>query len=394
MGKTMKPLRIFIIAGELSGDNLGGALMKNMSKELKNQVVFTGVGGPLMQAQGLDSLFDMSKLSIMGLVEVIPKIPMLISKIKQTSQAIIKTKPDAIITIDSPDFCFRVLKKIKQSVPDIPVIHYVAPSVWAWRPERAQKMARYVDHVLALLPFEPPYMQAVGMSCDFVGHPAAFCAVLEAEILKKFKAKIGQASPIITLLPGSRLGEIKRMMPIFKQVVERVVMSYPDAKFILPAAKTVSLELNQQLKGWNIKPIVLQGKGNAEVIEREKSLAYAISDIALATSGTVSLELAAQNCPMIVAYKTNWATTRMVKKLAKIDTANLVNIVTKKRLVPEFLFENCNVDKISHALITLLGDKVALKKQKKVLKQTMNALGRGQNMEKYAVKSVLNFLGV
>jgi lipid-A-disaccharide synthase len=389
----MTKLNIFLIAGELSGDRLGGALMEGLLSQTSGKVTFSGVGGPMMQAAGMTSLFDMSDLSVMGLVEVLPKIPMLLSRVEATSKAVIAVKPDALITIDSPDFCLRVAEKVRHVLPDLKIIHYVAPSVWAWRPERATKMAKHVDHVLALLPFEPPYMEAAGMTCDFVGHPVISEPIpLDADILKLRNELNLNAGPIVTVLPGSRVGEIKRMGPIFEAVVQNVQSSHPNVQFILPVAASVEELVKKKTASWSAQPKLLLNEGyTSEQVERRKRTAYALSDAALATSGTVALELAAQNCPMVVAYRANWATTRMVKKLAQIDTANLINIVTDTRVVPEHLFENCTVNNITDSLCKLLDGK---SDQGDALRETMIALGQGQkNAHMWAAQSVLRAIG-
>ena len=208
-------MRVFVIAGEPSGDALGGALMAGLTS-LQPDVVFDGVGGPLMQGQGLTSRFDMSELSVMGIAEVLPKYRHLKRRIREMADAVIETKPDVLITIDSPDFCLRLAKLVK-AASNIRTVHYVAPSVWAWRPKRAAKMARCVDHVLALLPFEPPYMHAAGMACDFVGHPVVAEAVASPEQARAFRAERGlaDADPLVLVLPGSRRGEVGRLGPVF-----------------------------------------------------------------------------------------------------------------------------------------------------------------------------------
>ena len=207
-------MRVFLVAGEPSGDRLGGALMEGL-KTLVPEVQFDGVGGPLMQEQGLVSRFPMSELSVMGLVEVLPKFFHLKRRISETAQAVLDTKPDVLITIDSPDFSLRVAKIVKAG-SDIRTVHYVAPSVWAWRPGRADKMAKVIDHVLALLPFEPPYMERAGMECDFVGHPVASEPIATPQDISAFRQTfdLGDA-PILLALPGSRKGEIERLAPCF-----------------------------------------------------------------------------------------------------------------------------------------------------------------------------------
>ena len=388
----MRDFNLFLIAGEMSGDRLGAALMDGLKAQASDNISFSGVGGPMMQCAGMTSLFDMSDLSVMGLFEILPKIPMLLSRVKTTAAEVIKARPDALITIDSPDFCFRVADKVRAELPDLKIIHYVAPSVWAWRPERAEKMAKHVDHVLALLPFEPPYMQAAGMSCDFVGHPVISepsPSLADKQALKN-QLELGDG-PIVTVLPGSRVGEIKRMGPIFEKVLMNIKSRHHSVQFILPVAASVEALVKQETSHWSVKPKLLLNDGYAsEQVENRKRAAYAISDVALATSGTVALELAAQDCPMVVAYRANWATTRMVKKLAQIDTANLVNIITDTRVVPEHLFENCTVENITNSLCDLLDGN---NQQSNVLHETMIALGQGQkDAHLWAANSVLNVI--
>jgi lipid-A-disaccharide synthase len=385
----MSNLKFFIIAGEMSGDILGASLMSGLITETKGKVSFYGVGGPLMTDVGLNSIFNMSDLSVMGVFEVIPKIPMLLSRIKKTARAVIDEQPDALITIDSPDFCLRVAKIVRLALPKIKIIHYVAPSVWAWRPERAFKMAKNIDHVLALLPFEPPYMEDAGMTCDFVGHPVISNAIVKPKAIEKLRANLElHAGPIITVLPGSRIGEIKRMCPIFKDVLINIKEKIPDVQFILPAASTVEDLVISTIKNWEVKPKLLLSMDYSVLeISNRKYAAYAVSSAALATSGTVALELASQNCPMVVAYKANWITTKMVEKLAKIDTANLINIITDTRKIPEHLFDNCTAENISKSLCNLL---LNGGKQDNVMAEAMDLLGFGnKDSHLWAAKSVL-----
>ncbi|MBV1864157.1 MAG: lipid-A-disaccharide synthase [Rhodobacteraceae bacterium] len=389
-------MSVFVIAGEPSGDKLGGALMAGL-KGL-SAVEFSGVGGPLMQAQGLDSLFDMADLSVMGLLEVLPRVPKLLRRVKQTAAAVIAARPDVLITIDSPDFCLRVAGKVRAVLPDIKVVHYVAPSVWAWRPERAVKMARYVDHVLALLPFEPPLMQVAGMSCDFVGHPVVAEPEPSYDEQLKLAAELGlnpDVGRMVCLLPGSRKGEVTRLLPIYQQVVSRVQAQFPDTQFILPMSGAVAADVREMTRRWNNPPVLLDPAGlDPDAAEARKRAVFYLCDAALATSGTVALELAAAACPMVVAYKANYLTTRMVKKLAQIDTANLVNIVTESRVVPEFLFDACTAEKITPAFLKIMDDPDTRGRQLEACEQTMAALGRGQqNPGLRAARSVLDFIG-
>ncbi|MEM7242076.1 MAG: lipid-A-disaccharide synthase [Pseudomonadota bacterium] len=383
--------KFFIIAGEPSGDRLGASLMSGLQQ--LEDVSFDGIGGPMMAAAGLQSRFPMAELSIMGLVEILPKIPKLLRRIRETAQAVVKAKPDALITIDSPDFTLRVAQKARELLPDLKVIHYVAPSVWAWRPERAEKMARHVDHVLALLPFEPPYMEAAGMSCDFVSHPVIAeptPSPQEGRALRK-ELNIAAKADIITLLPGSRKSEITRMFPIYLDAARGISAKLPMTHFCVAVAPSVAKEVAAQAQAADIPLTLLMPHSESAETEARKRMLYRESALAIATSGTVALELAAQNCPMVIAYKANWATTRMVKKMAQIDTANLINILTNTRVVPEFLFENATAENIEKAALDILiGRDTA---QKTALRQAMHALGKGKKeAHLWVARSVLRFL--
>lgn len=388
------PLKVFIIAGEPSGDKLGGNLMAGLNKLTKGQISFAGVGGEMMQAAGLNSLFPMSDLTIMGLFEVIPSIPKIKRRIDQTAKTAIELRPDVLITIDSPDFCLRVGKKLRAEYPNQFCVHYVAPSVWAWRPERAAKMAKTVNHVLALLPFEPPYMERVGMTCDFVGHPAATEATPTKTQIKTVLSDLGlkPSDEVIAVLPGSRRSEIKRLMPLYKNAIARVLIERPNAQFVLPAARPVLAEVQEQLKGNTLPIHVLDPTAfSPHEAEHRKRAIYAASRAALATSGTIALDLAKQRCPMVVAYKASWLTERAVKRLAKIDRANLINIVTDSYVVPEFLFDKCTAEIAANSLLAILSDDKARDAQIAALNDTMQQLGEGGDPPGMrAAKSVLD----
>ncbi len=363
------PLKVFIIAGEPSGDALGGDVMAGL-KELCSNITFQGIGGPNMQAHGLESLFDMSELSVMGLAEILPKYCHLKRRISQTAQAAIAAAPDVILTIDSPDFCLRVAKLVKAQ-RDIRVVHYVAPSVWAWRPKRAQKMARHVDQVLALLPFEPPFMQAAGMQCDFVGHPVANTAQASRQDCGAFRMRhqIAEDAPLVLVLPGSRGGEVRRLSDVFGQALARFQQTHSNARFVLPVAPSVRGLVTELTANWSVKPILIDSADH-----REKLSAFGAADIALAASGTVSLELAAAQTPMVIAYKMNWLTAAIMRRLMRVDTVTLVNLVSETLVVPEFLMENCTAEAVAQGLSTLLAKP---EKQSSSLDITMDRLGRG-----------------
>lgn len=372
-------LHFFVIAGEPSGDKLGASLMAGLH-DLAPGVRFSGIGGPLMQEQGLESRFQMSELSVMGIAEVLPRLPKLLRLVRETADAVAAQKPDALITIDAPDFTLRVAARAKAALPDLKTIHYVAPTVWAWRPERAAKMARHVDHVLALFPFEPPYMHAEGMTSDFVGHPVIADPVPDASAIAAFRADLGIAPErqILVVLPGSRQGEVSRMEPVFADVAARLFAARPDLQLVVPAAANVADRLAGLVGRWPGEPILLDPRtGGAAASEDKKRLAFAAADLALAASGTVSLELAAMRTPMVIAHRFNWLTTRIIKKKVNLKSATLVNILTDSLDIPEFLFENCRAERIAPYVLDLLADKTKRQAQIAVEDKALDMLGRG-----------------
>lgn len=355
------PVKLFLIAGEPSGDRLGAALMAGL-KSLA-LVDFAGVGGPLMQAEGMGSLFPMEELSVMGIAEVLPKYLHLKRRIREAAEAVLASGAEALITIDSPDFCLRVAALVKAARPEFRTIHYVAPSVWAWRPGRAAKMARVIDHVLALLPFEPPYMTAAGMTCDFVGHPVVSEPLASAGERTAFAG----SGPLLLALPGSRKGEVTRLAPVFGEVVARLKALHPDLRVALPTVRGVAGLVRDLTKAWAVAPQIIEDPGL-------KRGAFAAADVALAASGTVSLELAANACPMVIAYDMHPLTLWLMRRAALIDTVTLVNLVSETRVVPEFIGPDCRAEKIAPALDAVLADPSA---QRAAMELTMDRLGRG-----------------
>lgn len=385
-----EPTRHFyIIAGEPSGDNLGASLMAAL--QAQGPAEFDGVGGMEMRVSGLTSLFEMSELTVMGLSEVLPKLPNLMRRIRQTADDVIAKRPDALITIDSPDFTFRVAAKVRKALPDLKVIHYVAPSVWAWRPGRAAKMARYVDHVLALLPFEPPFMHAAGMSCDFVGHPIAAWREAEAEGIVDYRDALGLSRGQKTLLValGSRRGEVRRLSPIFKDTIALLRQSMPDLALIVPVAEIVR---DQVKDAFTDVPgdVHLLPTGRSQV---GKQLMFASADAALCASGTITLELAAVGTPMVAAYKTTWLTAQIVRRVIRINTANLINLISGRLVVPEFLQEFATPEALHDAALPLLTNDTAASDQRAAFDKVMVAMGRGgPRPEERAAVSVLSVL--
>lgn len=355
-------LTLFLVAGEPSGDRLGAALMAGL-RSLQPDVRFAGVAGPQMQAEGMASLFPMEELSIMGIVEVLPKYLHLKRRIRETAEACLKSGAKALVTIDSPDFGLRVAALVRAADPTIRTIHYVAPSVWAWRPGRAQKMARVVDHVLALLPFEPPYMTEAGMTCDFVGHPV----VAEPLATPQERAAFAGDGPLILTLPGSRKAEVTRLAPIFGQTLALLKLAHPRLRVALPTVRGVEGLVRDLTASWPVRPEIITDPAL-------KRGAFAAADVALAASGTVSLELAANACPMVIAYDLNRLTLWLMRRAARIDTVTLVNLVSETRVVPEFIGDRCTPDLIAPALLDVLSHPET---QQQAMSLTMDRLGKG-----------------
>ena len=367
-------MRVFIIAGEPSGDKLGGALMAGL-KQLHPDVSFEGVGGPLMEARGLRSRFPMDELSVMGIAEILPRYRSLMARIEETAKAVIDSQPDVLITIDTPEFSFRVAKRVK-AASRIRTVHYVAPTVWAWRPDRAARIARFIDHLLALFPFEPPFFTAHGMACDFVGHPVVAEPVASAEEASAFRDAHGLgASPVLLVLPGSRHGEVARLAGIFGASIAPVLAAHPDLKIVVPAAAPVADAVRRAVSYWPGSPVVLHPAGDdPDAAMAAKRAAFKAADVALAASGTVSLELAAARTPMVIGYRMHWLSFRLIRWMALVDTVTLVNLVSETRTVPEFLGPACQPEAIGAAVLELMAHPQA---QTAAMELTMARLGEG-----------------
>lgn len=366
-------MRVFLIAGEPSGDALGAAVMAGL-KELAPGIRFEGVGGPRMIAEGMESLFPMDELSVMGIAEVLPRYFDLKRRIRQCADAVLADPPDLLLTIDSPDFCLRVAKLVK-AASTIRTVHYVAPTVWAWRPGRAAKMARVIDHVLALLPFEPPLMEAAGMACDFVGHPVVTEPVASEAEAAAFRLAHGLGDvPVLLVLPGSRRGEVTRLAPIFGAACARLLQDNPALRLVLPAAEPVAGLVTELTADWPQRPLILDPRETVpQAFAAEKRAAFRAADVALAASGTVSLELAASATPMVIAYDMNWLTREIIRRMLITDTTTLVNLVSDTRAVPEFLGDQCRADRIAPAVQAVFD---APERQRYAMDLAMQRLGR------------------
>ena len=368
-------MKIFIIAGEDSGDKLGSAIIHSLREKLDNPPSFVGIGGTAMTNHGLNSIFLMSELSVMGFVEIAYNYKNLKKRLDQTVSAILDEKPDILLTIDSPEFCFRVAKKVKVVNKSIPIVHYVAPTVWAWRPKRARAISNYIDHVMALFPFEPPYFHRVGLSCDFVGHPIVSEEIATDENIVDLKKEYSLSdAPTILCLPGSRKSEIDRLMPTFGESLIKFSRLIPNANFILPSTPHLYEYSKQYLKFLPSNTVFL----SPEEIGIEKYLAFKkasfkISNLALAASGTVSLELAANNTPMVIGYDMSYFSRQIVQLMMLTNTVTLVNLITGNRHIPECIGVNFNSDKLFLELVRIYSNR---KNQLKDFATTMNLLGR------------------
>ena len=353
--------RIFLIAGEASGDVLGGDVMRDLKQVTGGAVAFSGVGGPEMEKQGLTSIFPMTDLSVMGLAEVIRHLPVLYKRFNETLDAIIKENPDILVTIDAPDFVLRVAKKIKKTKPQIKIIHYVAPTVWAWRAGRAKKISRFLDGLLCLFPFEPPYFTRHGLPAAFVGHSLTRdFPVITQESRQAFRAAHGLEghAPLLCILPGSRKRELESLLPVLADTIDLLKKDRPDLQIIVPTLP----HLIDRLGAIAGKAHVFVPKDRAE-----KYNAFAASDVAIHASGTVALELALCGTPMVTVYKVSALTAVIGKMLIKTPFANLVNILLRHPVVPELLQDEVNAPHVSHVAGALLSHPVLRDTQKEQL---------------------------
>ena len=384
-------MKIFIIAGEDSGDKLGSAIIDSLREAFDGSINFVGIGGNGMMNRGLDSIFPMSDLSVMGLVEIALQYQNLKNRLNQTIQSILDEKPDILLTIDAPEFCFRVAKKIKLSNKDIPIAHYVAPSVWAWRPKRAKKISEFVDHILALFPFEPRYFRDVGIKCDFVGHPIVTESLADEESIAEFKNEYSLADePLILCLPGSRKSEIDRLMPVFGETLEKFSNILPSARFVLPSTPNI-YEYSKKYLGSMPKDIIFLSpeKIGIDKYLKFKKASFKISSLALAASGTVSLELAANNTPMVIGYDMGFLSRQIIGLMLKTETVNLVNLITGNRNIPECVGANFKSENLFLEMVRVYSNN---QNQIKDFRTTMDLLGQNNEPPNdRAANSLLKF---
>ena len=335
--------RVFLIATEESGDRLGAGLMKILRQRLGDAVQFDGVGGRAMAREGLSSLFPIEELSIMGFTAVAARVPKILRLIRHTADAVMAAAPDVLVIIDSPDFTHRVARRVRDREPAIPIVDYVSPTVWAWRPGRARAMVAYIDHVLALLPFEPAvYQRLRGPPCSYVGHPLteqlATLRPSEDEVVRRW-----QEPPVVLVLPGSRRSEVRRHMAVFGDALARLQAEGVAFELVLPTMPHLAEGVRAGIKNWKIEPRIV-------VEESEKRAAFRIARAALAKSGTVTLELALAGVPMVTAYKVGAAEAFILRRAIKVHSVILANLVVGRDVVPEFLQETCTAENLARAL--------------------------------------------
>ena len=367
-----KKLKIYLIAGEPSGDLLGSRFMRAMKKKTDGKVKFAGLGGDTMKAEGLKPLFDVSELAVMGLVEVIPSIPKVLKRIKETVADIVKQKPDVVITIDSWSFSSRVHKALRKLKTGIPQVHYVAPQVWAWKKKRAKTMYKYIDHLLTLFPYEPKYFIPYHLDTRFVGHPVIESEVVSAsgEAFRK-KYHIAEEKKIVSVLPGSRKNEVAKLLPVFLESVKELRQENKNLYFVIPTVSTVEKEVRRQVKESGMPVLVVN-------TQADRYGAFRASEAAIAASGTVALELAICDIPHIIAYKVSPFSAMLARRFLKIQFVNLSNILLGREIIPELLQERCVTGNIRNYISRLLAHDDLYEKQMDGFVKVRKILGQGE----------------
>ena len=365
------PLHVFIVASEESGDVLGAALMRSMRVRADRPLIFSGVGGGAMAAKGLASLFPIGELAIVGIDAVIAKLPVILRRIRETAAAAIAARPDILVIIDSPDFTHRVARKVRAAMPNLPIVDYVSPTVWAWRPGRARKMRAYIDHVLALLPFEPKaHLELGGPPCTYVGHPLSDRLQElrpDAEDAKRREGK----PPVLLVLPGSRTGEVTRLLAPFGEAVRRTIARCGALEVIVPTVPHVAQRVRDAVASWGIPARVTLDPA-------EKALAFRTARAALAASGTVTLELAVAGIPTVVGYKVSPLEAVVAHLFIRGNSVVLANLVLGENAMPELLQSRLTPESAAAALVPLIADSPARKLQLDAFARLDGIMGIGR----------------
>ncbi len=382
----VKKLKIFVIAGEASGDILGADFMNSFIKKNRD-VSFFGVGGEEMcKVKNFKSLFCISDIAVMGFSEVIKNIFRIKKCIKLTVDEILKIKPDIVLTVDSPGFNMAVVKKVKPKLPNTKFVHYVAPQVWAWKEKRAQKITKIFDYLLCFFPFEPRYFEKYGLKCFVVGHNAVENVKGDKNrFLKKYN--LSKNDVIVTLLPGSRRQMAERLLPIYRDVVYELCEKIPNIKIVIPVTETIYYYIFSETKNWKYEPIIVRGKQN-------RYDAFMASNASLCISGTAVLELAVAKVPTVVAYKISKLSYMIAKHFVKIKNVTLPNIIMGKTIIPEFIQDDCNAQNLTKSLIKVITDKKCRDEYKKNYVEFFNKMNFGdkKSSSEKAVDAILSIL--
>jgi lipid-A-disaccharide synthase len=382
-----RPLTLMLVCGEPSGDQLGAELMAGLKRLAGDRVRVVGVGGTAMAKEGLASLFPLDDTAVMGLREVVPRIPAILRRVREASDYALRTRPDSVVLIDSPDFTHRIARRLKRIDRSIRTVNYVAPQVWASRPYRANRMARYFDLVLALLPFEAPFFEAHGLHAAFVGHPVierarrmTGGAALRARLAIEARAKI------LAVLPGSRMSEVRLLMQPFREAVARLARDVPGLVCLMPTVPHVAAAVRARAAGWPTPLHILEGEG-------DRFAAFDAADAALAASGTVTTELALSGTPMVVGYRLGWLTYVLARPFITARFATLGNIILDREAIPEFLQSKCTGEHLADALLPLLRDTPVRAKQIADLASIVENLGvGGEEPSLRAARALLAFV--
>lgn len=380
-----KPTIVYLIAGEPSGDLLGAHLMRALKAAMKDKpIMFFGIGGPLMEQEGLKSLFPYHDLAVMGFAELLPHAVKLFARIAQTVDDIHGKAPHLLITIDSPGFCKRVVKKLRKENFETRYVHYVAPSVWAWKPGRAQEFAALFDHLLALLPFEPPYFEQAGLPTTFVGHPVVVETQSGDGAAFRARHNIAPGTPLFCVLPGSRAGEIKRHLPIFARAITLLAEPYPNLAIVVPVPKHLLEVVKPYFLGCPFRAVI-------SAYPEDKTGGIAASNVAIVKSGTVSLEVAKARVPMVVAYRVSAVSAFIFRRLKLINLVTLVNILLGREAIPELLQENCNPVLVATACANLLSSPARAQAQQAAVEEAFAMLTPPQGApSELAARTVLD----
>jgi lipid-A-disaccharide synthase len=341
---------IFVVAGEPSGDAIGAALIKALRQRTGDRLRVAGIGGERMAEEGVASLVPLADLAIGGIAEVLPRAPLILRRVRETVKAVRAMRPDAVVTIDSSGFNWRIAQRLRRAGETLPLIHYVAPMVWAWRAGRSRRVARWYDHLMALLPFEPPYFERVGLACSWVGHPVLDSGADRGDGARfRTTHRLGADEPLIAVLPGSRSAEVQRLLPIMGGALEHLERAIGPFRAVVPTVGTVAATVGDAVRSWPGAPIVVRD-------QQQKYDAFAATRAALAASGSVALELAMARLPMVVCYRLNPLTEALLDRVVKVRQINLINLLLERPVVCELLRGECIPERLAAETARLVLD--------------------------------------